>query len=101
MASDLDGKHVVVTGGSGALGRAVVDAFLEAGAVCHVPELHPPPAGPPRDRLHVVGGVDLTDEAAVVRFYAALPELWASVQVAGGFAAAPFVKTSLADFRAQ
>ncbi len=30
-------RHVVVTGGTGALGTAVVGALLEAGAVCHVP----------------------------------------------------------------
>ena len=31
------GRHVVVTGGTGALGTAVVGALLEAGATCHVP----------------------------------------------------------------
>ena len=30
-------RHVVVTGGTGALGTAVVAALLEAGATCHVP----------------------------------------------------------------
>ena len=30
-------RHVVVTGGTGALGAAVVDALLQAGAWCHVP----------------------------------------------------------------
>ncbi len=30
-------RHVVVTGGTGALGTAVVGALLEAGATCHVP----------------------------------------------------------------
>ena len=30
-------RHVVVTGGTGALGVAVVGALIEAGAVCHVP----------------------------------------------------------------
>src|SRR3979409_168825 len=30
-------RHVVVTGGTGALGTAVVTALLEAGATCHVP----------------------------------------------------------------
>ena len=37
----LDGtyrdRHVVVTGGTGALGTAVVGALIEAGATCHVP----------------------------------------------------------------
>ena len=34
---DFLDRHVVVTGGTGALGRAVVDALLAAGAHCHVP----------------------------------------------------------------
>jgi len=34
---DFRGRHVVVTGGTGALGIAVTGALLEAGAVCHVP----------------------------------------------------------------
>ena len=33
---DYRERHVVVTGGTGALGTAVVGALLEAGAVCHV-----------------------------------------------------------------
>jgi NAD(P)-dependent dehydrogenase (short-subunit alcohol dehydrogenase family) len=102
MASDLEGKHVVITGGLGALGRAVVDTFLESGAICHVPHRSPVAADVPRsERLNLVGGVELDDEAHVARFYAELPALWASVQVAGGFAAAPFVGTSLDAFAAQ
>ena len=34
---DYRDRHVVVTGGTGALGTAVVGALIEAGAVCHVP----------------------------------------------------------------
>ena len=34
---DYSDRHVVVTGGTGALGGAVVSALVEAGAVCHVP----------------------------------------------------------------
>jgi NAD(P)-dependent dehydrogenase (short-subunit alcohol dehydrogenase family) len=99
---DLVGRHIVVTGGTGALGRAVVDAFLEAGAVCHVPHRGAaPPDMSRRDRLRLVGGVDLDDEAHVSAFYGALPELWASVHAAGGFAMAPLVATSLDACRGQ
>ena len=34
---DFRDRNVVITGGTGALGRAVVGALLAAGARCHVP----------------------------------------------------------------
>ena len=34
---DYQNRHVVVTGGTGALGAAVVGTLLGAGAICHVP----------------------------------------------------------------
>ena len=34
---DYRDRHVIVTGGTGALGGAVVGALMEAGAICHVP----------------------------------------------------------------
>ena len=36
---DFRDRHVVVTGGTGALGVCGVDALLAAGAHCHVPYL--------------------------------------------------------------
>jgi NAD(P)-dependent dehydrogenase (short-subunit alcohol dehydrogenase family) len=102
MTPDFSGKHVVVTGGTGALGRAVVEALLGAGAVCHVPHRGAAPPDMPRsERLRLVGAVELADEAHVMRFYAELPELWATVNAAGGFAAAPATETPLAALRAQ
>ena len=84
-------RHVMVTGGTGALGIAVVGALLQAGAQCHVPYFHPveaerfPFRADARTRLS--GPVDLADEAAVHQLYAAVPPLWASIHLAGGFAA--------------
>src|SRR4051794_28221614 len=102
MATDLSGKQVVVTGGTGALGRAVVEAFLAAGATCHVPHRGAAPPDMPRsERLRLVGGVELADEAHVMRFYGDLPGLWASIHAAGGFAAMPALGTTLAALRAQ
>lgn len=86
MAVSLEGLRVVVTGAGGGLGPAVVEAFKSAGAVVHAPS---------RKEM------DLADEAAVARYYAALPDLWASVHVAGGFAMAPVEDTALSDFAAQ
>ena len=40
MSLDFSGKHVVVTGGTGALGTAVVGGLLAAGATCTVPYVH-------------------------------------------------------------
>jgi NAD(P)-dependent dehydrogenase (short-subunit alcohol dehydrogenase family) len=98
-------RHVVVTGGTGALGIAVVGALLEAGATCHVPYIAEAEAGrfPHRDHAQVtlMGGVDLADEASVDRFYADVPDLWASIHLAGGFAFAAIGDTSAADLRRQ
>src|SRR4051812_11846066 len=98
-SNELDGRHVVITGGAGGLGGAVVEAFLAAGAVCHLPERSP--AAPPRPGVNVIPGVDLTSEPAVAGLYAGLPDLWASVHLAGGYAGGPFEKTTLEALRRQ
>ena len=99
--SELAGKHVVVTGATGALGAAVVPALLARGATCHLPMVEPavPAHAAWKDQAGVVAtpGVALDDEAAVTRYYAALPGLWASIHLVGGFAMAPIVDTTLAD----
>jgi len=85
----MDGKVIVVTGASGALGKVVVEAALARGArvagIDHAPTQIP--ATP--DRLEL-GGVDLTDAAqagkaidAVVSHFGRLDAL---VNIAGGFA---------------
>jgi NAD(P)-dependent dehydrogenase (short-subunit alcohol dehydrogenase family) len=101
----FSGAHVVVTGGTGALGSAVIAALRQTGAICHVTnlvagELDHFPHKNDAD-VHVASGVDLADEAAVGRFYASLPPLWASIHIAGGFAMAPIAEISAADFEAQ
>src|SRR5215471_10008823 len=72
MNIDLKGMHVVVTGGTGALGSAVVGQLLEAGAVCRVPWLEAREVArfPHRGRVELVEGVELTDEKAGERVYA-------------------------------
>lgn len=100
---DFSNRHVVVTGGTGALGATVVARLIAAGAICHVPnfdaaELTRFPLAKDR-RVSIANGVDLADESSVVGFYGALPSLWASIHIAGGFAMAPIAETSAADFR--
>ena len=45
MSLEFDDRHVVVTGGTGALGSAVIEALLRAGATCHAGTNG---SGPPR-----------------------------------------------------
>jgi NAD(P)-dependent dehydrogenase (short-subunit alcohol dehydrogenase family) len=102
---DYRDRHVVVTGGTGALGTAVVGALVEAGAVCHVPYLVAAEAEhfPLRDhaKVKLTAGIDLTDEAAVARLYGGVPALWASIHLAGGFAMSAVGKTTKADLMKQ
>lgn len=97
-------RHVVVTGGTGALGTAIVAALLDAGAICHVPYLHQAEADrfPHRDnaRVTLVANSDLAEEAAVARLFEGLP-LWASIHLAGGFAGGAVTDTSKRDFMHQ
>jgi len=102
---DYRDRHVVVTGGTGALGTAVVSALVEAGAICHVPYIDRAEADRFAFRNHaqveLVADIELTDEAAVAALYARAPRLWASIQLAGGFAMAPFGETTKAGLMKQ
>jgi NAD(P)-dependent dehydrogenase (short-subunit alcohol dehydrogenase family) len=102
---DYRDRHVVVTGGTGALGTAVVGALIEAGAVCHVPYVNSAEADRFAWRNHskvkLVADIELTQEAAVARLYDGVPQLWASIQIAGGFAMAPVAKTTKSDLMQQ
>ena len=74
---DFRDRQVVVTGGTGALGTAVVGALIDAGATCHVPNFDTRElagfahAGKPG--VSLTTGVDLTDQDEVDSYYAALP----------------------------
>jgi NAD(P)-dependent dehydrogenase (short-subunit alcohol dehydrogenase family) len=102
---DFRGSHIVVTGGTGALGAAVVGTLRAAGATCHVPNLVAaeleafPHAGDPGVRI--ARGVDVADEAAVRRYYQGLPPIWASIHLAGGFAMGGIGEITAADLLAQ
>jgi NAD(P)-dependent dehydrogenase (short-subunit alcohol dehydrogenase family) len=102
---DFRDRHVVVTGGAGALGTAVVARLIEAGALCHVPCLNE--AEVARFRLHghkqvtVTVTGSLADETAIEKFYGQIATLWASIHTVGGFAASPLRETGLATIRQQ
>ncbi len=98
-------RYVVVTGGAGALGAALVEALIEAGAVCHVPCFDEAEAqrfrlrDHPQVKLMITG--NLADEKNVAGLYGGIARLWASIHLAGGFAAGPLGETSLSTFRQQ
>jgi NAD(P)-dependent dehydrogenase (short-subunit alcohol dehydrogenase family) len=102
---DYRNRQVVVTGGTGALGTAVVGALIKAGATCHVPYLIDQEAArfPFRDHAQVklVADMDLAEESAVARLFEGVPALWAAIHLVGGFAMAPIGKTSKADLMKQ
>jgi NAD(P)-dependent dehydrogenase (short-subunit alcohol dehydrogenase family) len=96
---DFSGREAVVTGGTGALGRAVVGRLVAAGAEVHVPvfvadELEGFPYRD-HDAVTLHEGLDLSCEADVARLYGATSSLYASIHVAGGFAMGPISETAL------
>lgn len=94
---DYRDRHVVVTGGTGALGTAVVGALLQMGAFCHVPHrlTEAMDRFPHRGhaRLQLVADVQVADAAAVERLFAGVPTPWASIHIAGGFAMSGIAET--------
>jgi NAD(P)-dependent dehydrogenase (short-subunit alcohol dehydrogenase family) len=102
---DYRDRHVVVTGGTGALGTAVVGALIAAGAVCHVPYINAAASDRfalrDHDQVKLIADIELTQEAAVAKLYAGVPKLWASIHLAGGYAMAPIGATAKSDLMKQ
>jgi NAD(P)-dependent dehydrogenase (short-subunit alcohol dehydrogenase family) len=102
---DYRDRHVVITGGTGALGTAMVGALLEAGAVCHVPYINQAHADRFAFRNHpkvkLLADIELREETAVAKVYASVSKLWASIHIAGGFAMAPITETTKSDLMKQ
>lgn len=95
MTMDFRDRHVVVTGGTGALGRAVVGALIEAGAHCHVSYMIEAEAKsfPHKQNVTLHAVDDLASEMTVAKLYDAVPKLWASIHLAGGFAMSAIADT--------
>jgi len=99
----FEGLDVVITGGTGGLGRGVVAALVAEGATCWIPNVDPRMSADfelkSHARVHVVEGVDLLDEAAVSSFYGQVGRLYASIHLVGGFRMAPIAETTAVDFK--
>jgi NAD(P)-dependent dehydrogenase (short-subunit alcohol dehydrogenase family) len=102
---DYRDRHVIVTGGTGALGAAVVGALVEAGATCHVPYVVAAEADRfalrQHERVKLVAMSDLGDEADVARLFGGVDQLWASIHLVGGFAMAQVAQTTKAELMKQ
>jgi NAD(P)-dependent dehydrogenase (short-subunit alcohol dehydrogenase family) len=85
----MQDKVLVVTGGFGVLGRAVADAALAAGAYVAIPGREQADKVTTRDRLLVLGGVDLTDftaaKQAIDAVLAHFSKIDGLANIAGGF----------------
>lgn len=115
MELDFLNRHIVVTGGTGALGSAVVGLLTAHGARCSIPVFNRaeldrfPLRGDARVRTYE--GIDLTEQDSVEQFFTeagrdaeaagATRGLWASIHAAGGFAMSPVRQTDGPDFMRQ
>lgn len=101
MALEFRDCHIVVTGGTGALGSAVVGQLLIGGATCYVPYYveQEEQNFPHRThaRVKLIPGANLASQTVVARIYESLPKLWASIHLAGGFTAASVADTDEAE----
>lgn len=96
---------MVVTGGTGALGTAVTGALLDRGAICHIPIHDSDDAGrfahAADERVRLYPSVDLSSQDQTDSFYAKVGTLWASIHLAGGFAAKRLEDSNKSDLMAQ
>jgi len=94
----LDGKVVLVTGGTGSLGKGVVATLVVAGATV-VSTSHRPVEGPPEVEVEVV---DVRDEAAIGPLIARVSERHGRIDglvcLVGGFAGGAFIQTDRATW---
>lgn len=99
----LLGKFAIVTGGSSGIGAACAAALAEEGAAVLATGRrfdHGPARRPALGEV-VRAGLDVTDEAEVVRRFGELPELDLVVCSAGVGTFGPIVNASAADLRAM
>ena len=102
---DFSNRTVVITGGTGALGSAVVSALLQAGASCRVPYVHQGEmerfSHRDHQRVTLIAVKDLSDEADVAKLYEGVNPLWASIHIAGGYLWGAVADTDKAKLVAQ
>lgn len=103
MPPALSDRVIVVTGGFGALGRALATVLLERGArVALLDRAHPAAGLAADERTLLLGGVELGDAVAAATAFAQVVQRWQRVDglvnVAGGFAWETVADGSLATW---
>ncbi|MDZ7692455.1 MAG: SDR family NAD(P)-dependent oxidoreductase [Balneolaceae bacterium] len=109
MGFNLDDRHIVVTGGAGSLGTAVMELLLKAGAQCSVPCFNDEELESfslrENSSVFTKTPVDLGNEEQCQDFYESAVEeqgnLWASIHIAGGFGMGSIEETPLSGFNKQ
>lgn len=101
MDLELQGKHIIVTGGNGALGSAVVKTLTDSGAHVTIPIYKG--EYPKSESLTVINDVDLRNEQATQAFFREAcssqnNQLWGLVNIAGGFSMSKLADASSDDF---
>ncbi|TYP93417.1 NAD(P)-dependent dehydrogenase, short-chain alcohol dehydrogenase family [Fodinibius salinus] len=109
MGFNFDDRHIVITGGAGVLGSAVVQLLAGSGAPCSVPCFNEAEQETfelsSHENVFTQAGIDLTDEERAQSFYKDAIEyqgpLWGSIHIAGGFGVGNIEDTPLTDFNKQ
>ncbi len=101
----LSGRTALVTGGASGIGRAIVSAFVDAGAQVVVLDRSPVVAGAAAAEVGAAGGVgaDVSDEAQVMAAVERTSQLLGRIDVlvncAGLLTQSPLVEMSLAQWQ--
>ncbi|MDZ7658714.1 SDR family NAD(P)-dependent oxidoreductase [Fodinibius sp.] len=106
---DFSDGHIIITGGAGSLGTAVVQLLIDEGAKCSVPCFNQDELDSfefsDHDDVFTKVGVDLTDEDQAQSFFedaiASNGPLWGSIHIAGGFGMGAIEDTDKAGFMKQ
>jgi NAD(P)-dependent dehydrogenase (short-subunit alcohol dehydrogenase family) len=106
---DFSDRHLIVTGGAGSLGSAVVNLLLDNKAKCSVPCFNEAEYKSfelaDHENVFTKVGVDLTDEDQAQSFFDDAIEangpLWGSIHIAGGFGMGSIDDTPKSGFMKQ